>query len=103
MHLIFFPLIYCRRSGSHKAHITFEHIPELWEFIQRIIPNEISDSFDNTWIIIHLEHHTIFDIVLCHQLFLPLFRIHIHTSEFVNVELLTIFTDSHLFEEDRSR
>ena len=114
MKFILIPLIQCRWTGSYDAHITFQYIKELWEFIQAGDADEVTDAgflrsvrqdfiTDDTGIKVQLEHHAVADTVLFHQFGFPFFCIHIHAAEFVHFEFLTVFTDTLLGKEDRTR
>ena len=110
---ILFPFVNCRWSCSNKAHLPFKHIQKLWKFIDGCFSYKITDSLWLTvlifflasydpWVIIHFEHHAIFDFVLFHKFFFALFSIHIHTSELIHFKFFTIFSDPDLREKDRS-
>ena len=56
----------------------------------------MTDSLDNSRVIVHLKHKTVFDVVLLHQFFLPLLCIHIHGTEFVDFKWLAILSHTNL-------
>ena len=112
--IIFFPLVQSRGTCAYKAHLTLEDIPELREFVQGCAADEIADPFglsvlvlfltaDDTGIVVHLEHHAVLDLVLGHEGFLALLRVHVHAPELIHFELLSVLADSLLRKEDRSR
>ena len=68
----------------------------LRKFIQGCLSDKMSYSFDDSWIIIHFEHHSIFYVILFHQFFFAFFCIHIHASEFVHFKWFSILTDPYL-------
>ena len=94
--LVLLPLIHCRRPGSYEAHISFQNIPELRKFIQGCLSDKMSYSFDDSWIIVHFEHHSIFYVILFHQFFFAFFCIHIHGAEFIDLERTTVLSHADL-------
>ena len=74
------PLIQCGGSCAYEAHVTFENVDELREFILGLFSDELADSglfcairkyfiaYDS-WVEIHFEHHSVTDFVLGHEFF----------------------------------
>ena len=58
---------------------------------------------DDTGIEVHLEHLAVTQFVIFHQLGFAGFRIHIHASELVHLEFLSVFAHTLLGKEDRTR
>ena len=58
---------------------------------------------DNTRIEIKFEHLSIAKSVIFHQLCFSCLGIHVHASEFIHLEPFSVFTNTLLGEEDRSR
>ena len=90
-------LINGRRPCSYKAHIAFEYVDKLWEFIDAGLSDEFAD-FCDTGIIRHLKHETI-HLVLFHEFGLPGFRILVHASEFIHLEDSSVLAYTILLEE----
>ena len=103
-----------RWSCSHKTHITFKYIKELWKLIKTRYSNEITNTSFlcsirqdlisyNSRIEIKLKHLSICYTVLLHQLSFSCFCIHVHTAELIDLKLLSILSYTLLREEYRSR
>ena len=91
------------RTGTDKGHIALQHVPELGKFVQTGLADKVADALDDPGIVVHFEHHAVLDLVLSHELLLPLFRIHIHGAELVDLELPALLAHPDLGEEDGAR
>ena len=94
-------------TWTYNCHIAFQDIDELWKFIQACFPDKLPNSgfLLSVWqhlvaydsrVEVHLKHHSVAYLVLCHELLLSLLGIHIHASEFVHLELSAVSADSLL-------
>ena len=81
---ILFKLIHCRRSCPYQTHIPLQYIPKLWKFINTSLPDKLSNLGDSR-IVFHLKHQAV-HLILCHKLFLALFRILIHRTDLIDLE-----------------
>ena len=79
-----------------QVHVSFQNVPELRKFIQGCLSDKVPYSFDDSWIIIHFEHHSVFYIVLLHEFFLSLFSIHVHGTEFIDLERASVLSHADL-------
>ena len=77
------------RAWSHQRHVPQEHIDQLWQFVNVCLSHEVSE--------LRLSR-----VILC-CLHLVCILVHLHASELVAPEFLSVDTVSFLFEEDRSR
>lgn len=93
--------------------IPVQHIPKLWELIQRSFSDKFSDSgllsavwenfiSNDTGVEVDLKHASVTHLVLGHQFRFSCFRIHVHASEFVHLKGFSVFTDPGLRKEDRA-
>ena len=100
-------------SGSHQAHVAFQDVPELGEFVQRCFSDEFAYAgfvsaigqdlvSDDAWVEVEFEHSAIAHFVLGHEFGFAFFGVHVHASEFVYFEWFTVLADSYLGEEDRT-
>ena len=114
MDFVFSPFVHCWWTCSNDAHITFEYVEELWKFIETPVSDIVTDPFldraistllaaDDTRVELQLKHHAVFYTVLLHKLLLALLCIEVHTAELIDLESLTVLTNSLLCKEDRSR
>ena len=77
------------RTRTHQRHVTQENIDQLWQFIDVRLSHEITEF--------RLSR------VILRSLHLVGILVHLHASELIAPEFLTIDTVALLFEEDRSR
>ena len=63
----------------------------------------MTDTLDDTRVIIHLEHHAIGYLVLFHQFFFPFLCVHVHRTELVYLKKSAVLAYSGLRKEDRTR
>lgn len=114
MILVLFPFVHRGRAGADEAHVPFQDIEELREFVQARLADELADAglsgpvredpvADHARVKVQLEHHPVGHAVLLHELLFPLLRVQIHGAELVDFKLLSVFPDALLLEEDRSR
>ena len=107
------PLVLRGRARADKAHLTLEDIVKLRELVEAGVADKIPDSgglsvfvllfaADDSWIVVHLEHHAVLNLVFCHQLGLAFFRVHVHAAELVHLKNLAVLSDALLREEDRA-
>ena len=87
-------LIHCRRSCPYQTHIPLQYIPKLWKFINTCLPDKLS-NLGNSRIVFHLKHQSV-HLILCHKLFLALFRILIHRTDLIDFEDPSILPNSLL-------
>ena len=94
--------------------ISFQYIKELWEFIQTPISYKVSDTFfdcavrellaaDDSRVKVELEHHAVLYTVFLHEFGFAFFGIHVHASELIHLEQLSVLSDTGLLEEDWPR
>ena len=94
---VLFPLVRGRRPCSDQAHISDEDIEALRQFVNTPVSDLLSDpplvgtvrtDFvpDDPGIEVKLEHPSVCDPILCHELFLSLLRIRIHAADLIHEE-----------------
>ena len=65
----------------------------VWEFL----------AADDSRVKVELEHHTVLYTVFLHEFDFAFFGIHVHTSELIHLEHLSVLSDTGLLEEDLPR
>ena len=91
--------------------ISLQYIKELRKFIQAPVTDEVSDTFfdcavrellaaDDSRVKVELEHHAVLHTVFFHEFGFAFFGIHVHTSELIHLEHLSVLSDTGLLEED---
>ena len=84
-------------SGSYQAHVTFQDVPELGEFIQGGFSDEfayagfvsaVGQDFvsDDAGVEVEFEHSAVTHFVLGHEFGFAFFGVHVHASEFIHFE-----------------
>lgn len=109
--LVLLPFLHRGRSCAHKAHIPFQDVEELGEFIQAPVPDKVADALldgsvgktfaaDNPGIVFHFEHTAVLHDILVGQFLFSLLGIGIHAPELIHPELLSILSYPDLGEKD---
>ena len=81
---ILFKLIHCRRSCPYQTHIPFSTFQNCGS--SSILVFLINfPTFGDSRIVFHLKHQSV-HLILCHKLFLALFRILIHRTDLIDLE-----------------
>lgn len=90
---------------SYKAHFSFQHVPELGEFVEAGFPEEGAALCD-AGVVFQLEFLIPFRLrlrVRGQKVVQDFFRVHTHGAEFVAVEFFPVFPHSPVFENHRTR
>ena len=102
-----------RWPRSDDRHIALQDVKKLRELIDASPSDEVADPglmcsvrqyliTDDSGIEIKLEHLRITELILLHELRLSRLRIHIHATELIHFEALSVLSDALLGEEDRA-
>src|SRR5271170_98186 len=89
-----------KRARTDKAHIAFEDVPELWEFVNAGATEKLSERGD-AWIVFDFEDRA-GHFVEAFELVDQCFGTRNHGAELVDQETALIETDALLKEEDRA-
>ena len=89
------------RTWTYHAHVSYEHIEELRQFIYGETTNEMTD-FRDSRVILHLEDEAVLLAGLFSQLGLQLVCIRNHRTEFDHLERHAAQTDARLRVENRT-
>ena len=105
------PLVLCRGPGAHQAHIPFQHVQELGEFVQAGFADEFANAglfravrqdfvADDPGVPVQLEHEAPGNPVFLEILLLDLIRIGDHAAELVHLKNLAVAADALLGVEN---
>ena len=89
-----------RRTGADEAHLTAQHIPELWKLVDRGRAQNTTDPGD-TRILANLEEWAV-GFVLVGQIRLNRLGIDDHGAQLEDAEDVAVQTDAVLLEQNGS-
>ena len=98
--LVLFDFRRRRWAGADQAHLAPEHIPELGQFVETRLAQEMPDR-DDAGIVLDLENGPL-HLILVHQLLLARLGVDIHGTEFPAFEDATVHADPVLAEKNRA-
>ena len=93
------------RPRSYEAHVPFQYIPELGQFIETGFSKK-STALCDAGIVFQLELFIPFRFgrrVGSQEVLQHFFRVYAHGAEFIAVEFFPVFADTAMLEDDRSR
>ena len=93
------------RPGSHETHFSFQHVPELGQFVEAGFSEE-GAALCNAGIILQLEFFIPFRFgrrVGSQEMLQYFFRIYAHGAEFVAVEFFSVFPYPPMLKNDGAR
>lgn len=113
MVFVLFPLIWSRWPGADQAHVSDEDIETLGQFVNAPVPDLLTDARlvrsvridfvpDDPGIKLELEHPSVSNPVLRHELLLAFLRVRIHAADLVHIKALSVLPDPLGFIQDRS-
>ena len=82
--------IFALGTWTDERHLAFQHIPQLWQLVEVMATQELSDFGHTRFVLVLIE---------CRAVFLG---IHAHRAELVDVERSSETSDAFLFEDGRS-
>src|SRR5437016_9174762 len=88
-------------ARTNQAHIPFQHIPELGQFVEAVFPKKAAEPGD-AWIISDFEERVLALVEPAQRVFQSISPVE-HGSEFITNEFLSLFSCAEGCIDDRTR